>query len=513
MAFTPSNRVYLLDTPLDNTYKNQLRFSSKEAQANYFLSCNKSAVEDIDYIKHENALCIEGELDDYWKYNYVMYQNSDNNSKWFYAFITKMEWESARSFKVYIETDVYQTWLFDTEILPSFVEREHVNDDTLGKHLVDEGLEYGEYIFKEYQKSNLFNEIAFVVAVSDLSPFIPESLKASARIYDNLVSGLVYWVFRSDSVSNMTSFLLAYDTAGRSDAVEMIFTIPWAFLPNDGQLMSDIDSNDLSWNYTTTHTLIDGYLPENNKLFTYPYNVLAISNNNGNSATFRFEDFLNPEDILFKIESHIGPSPVVICSPRNYKKHTDFNSQVQEYGITLDNFPLCSWKSDVFRNWVAQNSLSVLGGTVGGLGAVIGGVASGNPGVAVGGIYAVYSQLTQTYKASIQPDQAKGNTKNGSFNIAHNRQDFYLMHLTIKGEYARIIDNFLSMYGYKVNTVKVPETHSRQYWNYIKTTDINITGSIPADDMRKLKGIYNSGVTLWHNPERFCNYSYHNNIL
>jgi hypothetical protein len=87
------------------------------------------------------------------------------------------------------------------------------------------------------------------------------------------------------------------------------------------------------------------------------------------------------------------------------------------------------------------------------------------------------------------------------------------MHLTIKGEYARIIDNFLSMYGYKVNTVKVPETHSRQYWNYIKTTDINITGSIPADDMRKLKGIYNSGVTLWHNPERFCNYSYHNNIL
>jgi hypothetical protein len=69
------------------------------------------------------------------------------------------------------------------------------------------------------------------------------------------------------------------------------------------------------------------------------------------------------------------------------------------------------------------------------------------------------------------------------------------------------------MYGYKVNTVKIANTHCRESWNYIKTIDVNIKGDIPSEDMEKLKQIYNEGVTLWHSPSKYCNYSYSNNII
>ena len=41
--------------------------------------------------------------------------------------------------------DLWFVW-FDITFKQCFVEREHVNDDTFGKHTVPEGLEYGEYI-------------------------------------------------------------------------------------------------------------------------------------------------------------------------------------------------------------------------------------------------------------------------------------------------------------------------------------------------------------------------------
>lgn len=46
--------------------------------------------------------------------------------------------------------------------------------------------------------------------------------------------------------------------------------------------------------------------------------------------------------------------------------------------------------------------------------------------------------------------------------------------MSIKQEYARVIDNFFNMYGYKVNDVKIPNITGRLNWNYVKTVDINL---------------------------------------
>lgn len=72
-----------------------------------------------------------------------MYQNESFNDKWFYAFITKMEYANNNMTRIEIVTDVWQTWQFDIEFKESFIEREMINvsDDIPGSNLLPEGLE------------------------------------------------------------------------------------------------------------------------------------------------------------------------------------------------------------------------------------------------------------------------------------------------------------------------------------------------------------------------------------
>jgi hypothetical protein len=138
MAFTPNTRVYLIDTPLDNKYKNTIHFDDIGDQHSYFFNNKKHEYDNVTYQRKNNSIRVDEHIDNLWDVNYVAYQNGSFNDKWFYAFITRMEYVSDRATDIFIETDVFQTWLFDVEIKESFVVREHVDDDTIGKHLVDE---------------------------------------------------------------------------------------------------------------------------------------------------------------------------------------------------------------------------------------------------------------------------------------------------------------------------------------------------------------------------------------
>ena len=63
-----------------------------------------------------------------------------------------------------------------------------------------------------------------------------------------------------------------------------------------------------------THSMLDGYTPKNNKLLTYPFNYLLVSNNSGTDVIYRFEDFYTitnneKQNVTprFKIESTMTP--------------------------------------------------------------------------------------------------------------------------------------------------------------------------------------------------------------
>ena len=85
--------------------------------------------------------------------------------------------------------------------------------------------------------------------------------------------------------------------------------------------------------------------------------------------------------------------------------------------------------------------------------------------------------------------------------------------MSIKSEYARQIDNYFTMFGYQINLVKLPNITGRTNWNYVKTINCNFDGDIPQRDLLIIRGMFNSGITLWHNPSVMYDYTQSNSIV
>ena len=114
-------------------------------------------VDNFTYQRKDYTIRYGACIDDIITFNYVMYQNDAYSDKWFYAYITDMKWINDKMTEITIKTDVFQTWQFDMEFKTSFIEREHVNNDTIGLHTVPENLETGEYIVEDQSSSQFMN--------------------------------------------------------------------------------------------------------------------------------------------------------------------------------------------------------------------------------------------------------------------------------------------------------------------------------------------------------------------
>lgn len=195
--------------------------------------------------------------------------------------------------------------------------------------------------------------------------------------------------------------------------------------------------------------------------------------------------------------------------PKNYKGVVENDIE----GINMGKFPICNWDTDVYTNWLTQNAvnigLNVAGSTI----SIGASVATGNPIGIASGILGIANTLGEIYKESLTPNQSEGNLNAGDVITASGNNDFHFQVMSIKGIQAEIIDNFFSMFGYKVNSVKLPNITGRTNWNYVKTIDINLEGNFYQEDLEEIKEMFNNGLTLWHNTNTFLDYSQTNTII
>ena len=534
MTITPQGQVYLCKTKLKNDYKNQLTFSSATAQLNYFNSTIKHTFDNYTYIKKDNVMQVGKNIDEIIDCNYLFYKNIGFTNKWYFCFITNMEYVNENCTRITFETDCYQTWLFQIEYKESFIEREHVNDDTIGLHTIPENLELGDYVLnarKENFLSNVSN-YAICMAVTELPD---ESVPpfTNSRVYNGIFGGLYYLAF--DSAGDCQSAITIYDKLGKADAINSLFMIP-------KNMSSYQDASSVNWSisqggetigsaslkYLTGSNEADtigninidmptkignNYTPKNKKLFTYPYCFFNLTNNSGITESFRYEDFTKENDvpsISFWVDATITPGMSIKAIPLFYKnENINYN-----YGIMGGKLPVCSYNSNVYLNWLRQNGLNSVFNVIGGVISTAGGIGSGNIGGAVGGLSSIYDALHQYTIADMTPNQAKGNTNSGDVNFSDEDCGLFSVYkMSIKDEYAKIIDDYFSMFGYKINIVKVPNITGRSNWNYVKTIDCNFDGDIPQTDLNIIRTMFNNGVTLWHNPSTMNNYSNSNNIV
>lgn len=550
-VITPSTELRLLKVPLEMDEINQLTFVDAEAQYNYFNSLpNLPVDDDFTYQRKDGTIRFGVSYDDLVSYNYVMYKNTGYNNKWFYAFITDMQYVNDNMTSIKIKTDVWQSWMFQLNYKPVFVEREHVNDDTVGIHTIPENLELGEYIINgsitntdlspSQQETNVtwicFQVSDFPLPSSDihsqsqLSPSLGDDVKG--KIYGGVYSGLSYLFVLTPSDAN--KLIKCYDLDAKSGAIVSIFQVPLGVLSSNklslvnytstagnmtiGTMTSD-DYNAITIDTVTLikPTTLNGYVPKNGKMLTFPFSYFYASNNSGTDVEYRWEDFSsNPS---FQVDGVISQGMSIKAYPTNYKNTSGLGGY--NYGLNCGKFPVCAWNSDYYVNWCTQNAInqpmSVISSLInGGLGLTAGVVNKSPLSVVSSGISVfegIMNAVDRRYQASLIPDQAKGNDNAGDVNLAEKRFAFTFYPMSIKAEYAQICDQFMSMYGYRVNSVKIPNITGRRNWNYVKTIGCYIDADIPQADLQEIKDMFDRGVTFWHNPSTFADYTQNNDII
>ena len=523
------SKVYLLNTPLEDDMKNTLYFASASAQQTYMQNNILKSYVNVSYQRDTSTFRCPAHIDTIRNCNYMMYQNTAYSNKWFYCFIKKMTYISDGLTDVEFEVDPIQTFMFDITVKPSFVEREHTNDDTVGANTVPEQFERGEYISNGFQRDNTLESIAYIVQTTEhydfkdtaTDPQHTRGQKATnfGGVYN---AGTTFYV---EDILSLVWLIGEYDDNGKGDAITNVYVVPRAIV--DNKPTEPITSTGENWwrgmnnpvTYTksvTKQTTLNGYTPRNKKLLTYPYNVLVLDNNSGSSTTLKYEDF-STSDCQFEIEGVPTCGGSIKCVPLNYRGEDRY----QQEGIMAGKFPTCGWVNDSYTNWMTQNAVNLNIGTVADIAqsivGVAGGIASGNPvsavGSAVGGVSSIASKIGEVYQHKLLPDTAGGNINGGDITTCYKMNKFYFIKLSIKAEYARIADDYMDMFGYATHRVKVPNKAHRQNWWYTKTIDANITGNVPNDYMNQIKGAYNNGITFWRNPSNFLNYSVSNGIV
>lgn len=500
----PSSKIKIMkDIPFNDTYKYTTKFASESAQITYFNSKVKFNVDDCMYLRKEQVIRVPYVADDLLDCNYIAFQNVGYGRKWFYAFITNVEYVNDSVSNISYKLDVMQTWQFDYEVKPSFVEREHPSIDTIGSNTIPENLETGEYTYTDLGISSLFNLYQIVVA----STFDESFNSSTGGMYGGVYSGLTYNVF--STFSDCNEFLEQATTRNLSDGIVSIFMLPIAFCYDYQQTLPDSFVLDRD----KQHTHINGYVPRNKKLFTYPYNMLYVTNNEGLSANYPFE-FFSSNNCTFQVTGAMCATPEVMMTPLNYKGC----SKNYNESLTVGNFPQCAYNIDTFKAFIAQNAMKLTVGAVTDIGKVVGGGAmayatGGMMGgeMAVQGGMSILNTLATVYDKSTLPPQSRGG-HSSIINMANEIKGFQFYYCQIRAEYARIIDEYFDVYGYATHRVKVPNINTRPYWNYVKTIDVTIVGSVPSDDLETIRRVHDSGVTFWKNPNQIGDYTLNNSI-
>lgn len=528
--------------------------------------------------------------DELYDCNYMMFRNTAFGNKWFYAFINKITYLNNNASEIEYSIDDMQTWYFDYELGQCFVEREHSLTDVAGDNIVPENLEIGELITRKSDSLEFHYMLGGIITKKPMPQYIgthgeykmdqsfvwadgtpaggydaPSGVPTGVTVYTGIpisrqdVEG--YWSSYSSSYKMQTFasqaplYVTAPMTLGRvlniiannevregeewsmEDVVD-VFIYPAELNLNvnitrannngyrKGVAFGNMTSMTRPVGFADARNSSSLYFPKNNKLYTFPYIQLELSNNMGKNATYRYEDFIDPTAPKFAYIGNYNAGSVIMCLPLSYRGV----GRNFENGLTVTNFPVPAFVGNAYYTWLETNrnnvTMTMISSAVSSLTSIatmVGGVATENPALVATGTVNLVGNIGKTLgkieDIKNTPPQVQGQVICDAFNTGLNRTGFRFYHMTVKKEIAQIIDGYFTMFGYATNEVKVPNVrlsgaNIRPHWNYIKTKGCIIHASrssgLPSDAESKIASLYDRGITFWKDLEEIGNYGLDN---
>lgn len=502
----------------------------------------------------------------------VTYMRFKNRSgMWYYAFVNYTEYVNENTTLVTYEIDVMQTWFIQRGSLnPCMVLREHVSDDDFGKHLEAEPVGSDVYdqenincpeMVAAFAGNNEYPRYAIVVQTT------ADAKDPSASGYaasDPVVHGIytpTWWTYQvlngdyttggvMELYNTLTDLLGDWQTGENKTEVTSIIQFPSYFIYHPSGIYNIQHPNNLN-----------GYVPQNKKLYCYPYSYLLVSTNDGNTAQYRWEyfsgDVTDGRNIGFHLEANELGMGCIALYPSLYNEVlNNFDAK-----LVMDNFPKCAFAYDAYQAWLASGgktkieyetyvaeqrgayakesiygnmAMDIIDSGINAIGDATRIATAESSGDVMRGAVGVFRDASHVGRSIMNADiQARGvdltldeaqhkkeftfrdakyapntvvGTQSPTIAAGYNHLEFKFYNVHVRKEELVKLDDFMTVYGYSVNKVDTPQIHNRPYWNFIQTRGCNISGEIPASSLAAINKIFDGGIFFWNNGDNIGNF-------
>ena len=570
-VYAPNTDLRLLSAPLTFGDGNQLDFASAAAQRAYFSSLPGRNFVDFTYQRKDNVIRIPDLAENLYRYNYVMYQNFAGkwiyafiariefiNQNCTHVYIKTdvfQTWQFDFTFKqCLVVREHTETDRPFEHTLPESIETGEVREIYRNR-----ATPYS-LSAKNTEEFDANYRVIFCLSESW------GNTELTANMFGGVPKTAYYYGFDRDQVRAATHSIVQ---AHGADSIIAVYPVPIGALnwtPVEGgfdgvsyYLPSDKAEQTVTIPIARSSPITGLGNFKNMKCLCYPYHFYRIWSASGDSIDIRPEDITNAASRELVIESVLSGAvcPSIILTPRYYK-YNGFGAQPGNgenfaYSVNFSDFPQIAVKTSVYENFIAlnQNALTMSKIRIGvdavrGMAGLManptqatfelapavsaapnGGVhvsksvmptptnastnvsAAGIGGALNAGVSAAMQSLSiaaHMRDLERQPDHVKGSPQGNALMLTGGGGVF-VSEFAVKNEYLAIIDNYFTQYGYYVHSLKIPQYTSRANHNYVETRFCDIIGEMPQDDADELCAMFNAGLTVWHNPATFGNYS------
>nr|DAM91068.1 MAG TPA: Major tail protein [Caudoviricetes sp.] len=538
----PNSDVWICrGVPLDSRSKYTYRPSSKNGQFEAFNAYCVYTLTAQSYIRHSNnTIRVAIAPDLLLTCNYMMFRNTSFGSKIFYAFITDVEYVNNETSLVTYSIDNIQTYFFDVSFNASYVEREHSITDNIGDSITPEPvITSGQEVISKYQTmadgltAGVFTVI--VTAHDLLNPSVKDYFFQTATL-GNFSGACLAGEYNVCNVvpSSLQDFYNVVNNyirvAGEKGILGMYLIPRIAYTGDEWDTSHPWLAPNVEINIPTTYAQVvpkpsvtdtlGGYLPKNNKMYTYPFCFFRLNNSLGSSNEYRYE-FFTTENATFRLSSSgVTPDQAVYCTPQNYRGFMlDWDSS-----LVYDTYPATSFITSEYNDYIGNNSNRLLAGQLSRIASAVSAFATApaNPSGAITSLSGNFMEGMSEY-ARLKDLQGQtstmGGMASGYFNLLFAQNFFIGYRVTVNASVAKQYDDFFTMYGYTVNALKVPQfaqAQRRKAYNYCKTKNacvrsLGVTSlGIPDTAIKDIQSALDGGLCLWETLANVGNYSVDN---
>lgn len=394
--YVPNTVVYVCkNVPLDDTYTDTRWFESEGEQAGFFQGLAVKIYKDMTYQRVNNGVAqprvaltcrVPDVADNLYDCNYMMFQNSNYGTKWFYAFIKQVNYINPNNTELVYVIDYLQTFMFQLKIKPSFVEREHAtaSEDKAFANLTPEPVgvsnwcaDTGNYYRCDLTTMGQSNSPKIIMGVIP-DDAITAIILGQGAIYSGVYSGVSFIEFSSASACNNT--ILAIGAVGYAQNIVGIWMAPAA--PKEGDKATPVAvTTSISVSGETFETEGGTYTIRNKKLLNSQFTYIKGTSDSGEEMLWKPE-FVGGVGFTGTFNGQVSicytPNFSMVFTP-NYMGWKGANVATMEYALPFSQQVQCVWSGtgwlgDTIKSGLKLAAMMAL--TAGAAGAVGGAVAS-----------------------------------------------------------------------------------------------------------------------------------------